>query len=202
MSSGSGISAVGTATPAGYTPLYGIPENKAKEWVSLSYLEAITAQVGLNISNTKWDDGLDMHIGSTKPLVPNFNCRNFWLALQVKSTADWAISNGKIPFFLKQSNYDQLRASSLMPQFLILYTFPQHRDGRSSWVYQAPEHVEFRSRAFYLDLTNQPPLSARSNGRRRVGRTVHVPVASRLTAVSLRNLYVNYALSTKARFNL
>ena len=90
---------IGTAVE----PFRAIPENKAKEWVSLAYLEAITAQVGLNVKSPRWDDGLDLEIGSTKPAVDGFDWRNLFITLQVKSTEYWEVKDGKIAFFLKRS---------------------------------------------------------------------------------------------------
>lgn len=181
-------------------PLSAIPTNIAKEWVSVAYVTGIAAQVGLNITKSVWDDGIDMTLGSTKPVVTGFDCRNLWISLQLKATENWEIDNGHLRFFLKQSNYEQLRARSLTRQFLVVYTLPKDRS-RSRWILQKSEHVEFSSRAFYLDLLNAPQLTVKANGRRRCGKTVRIPVANRLTACSLHKLYLDAAEWTKRILN-
>jgi hypothetical protein len=185
---------------AGPAPLAAIPANIAKEWVSVAYVTAIAAQVGLNITTTKWDDGVDLTLGSTKPVVAGFELQNLWISLQMKSTENWEIEDNHIRYFLKQSNYDKLRARSVSRQFLVLYTLPKDQS-RARWILQKPEHVEFSSRAFYLDLLNQPELAVKANGRRRCGKTLRIPIANRLTACSLHKLYADAAEWTRRMLN-
>lgn len=175
-----------------------IPENMAKEWISISYVQAIAAQVGLNINDVRWDDGVDLNIGSTKPVVQGFTMRNLWVSLQLKATEHWEVADGFIKFFLKQSNYDQLRAPSITRQYLVLYTLPCNK-GRPWWIQQQPEHVDFASRAFFLDLLNAAELTPRKNGRKRTGKTVQIPITNRLTAHSLHKLYSEAAEWTRRK---
>lgn len=155
----------------------------------MAYVRAITAQAGLNIKSPEWDDGIDLEIGSTKPASNNIKHRNIWISLQLKSSACWKLKNGHIHYFLKKSNYDQLRAESMSDQFLVLYTLPRD-PGRFSWITQEPDHAAFRSRAFYLSLQDMPDIKSKSNGRERSGKTIKIPIENRLTAASLRNIYL------------
>ena len=178
--------------------LKAIPENIAKEWVSLAYVQALAAQVGLNTTPLRWDDGVDLQIGSTKPVLPDFDWRHHWIAIQLKSTENWEVKDGRIAFFLKRSNYDQLRARSLCGQYLVLYTLPF---ARSRWIRQQTDHLDFCSKAYYMNLDGEPDLNPR-HGRDRTGKTVKFNVANVLTAGTLRRLYVEEAIKAKKRYGL
>lgn len=169
-----------------FDALDAIPESKAKEWVSVAYVHAICAQVGLNYRIAACDDGIDLEVGSNKPQFGNHRFRNLHLPLQLKATAVWEVKDNTIAFTLKQSTYDMLRSEAWPPAYLVLYTLPQ---ARAHWVVQQHEAAEFRHRAFYLNLQGAAPLAVSGNGRRRKHKTVHVPVANRLSAVSLLRLY-------------
>jgi hypothetical protein len=167
--------------------LKAIPEATAKEWVSVAYVEAITAQAGLNVKTCRWDDGIDIEVGSNKPLFGNHRFPNLYLSLQLKATENWEVDqDGSIKFRLKASNYDLLRQDTYFPRYLVLYTLPH---SRAHWIVQRPELVEFRSCAFFANLVGSPELRVAPDGRRRASRSVKVPTANRFTAASLLRLY-------------
>jgi len=182
-------------------PYAAIPESIAKEWISVAYVQAIAAQVGLNISEIRWDDGVDLKIGSTKPVTPDFDWQNLWICLQLKATSNWDVEDGKIKYFLKQHNYDVLRKKSISRQYLVLYTMPQDRS-RARWFCHRDEHSELVGKAYFLDLLDAEGVKPRKNGRPRSGRTVTVSTANRLTATTLHNLYGSAATWTKQRLGL
>lgn len=187
--------------PTGIRAYSAIPESIAKEWVSVSYVQAIAAQIGLNIKSAKWDNGIDLELGSLHPVATDFQWQNLWISLQLKATCDWQIKNGNICFFLEQKNYDCLRRRSVSRQFLVLYTMTG-TGARSMWLRHRSDCTQLAGQAYYLDLLNAPELALRPDGRRRTGRTVRVPVANRLTASSLRALYEQSAKWTAERLGL
>lgn len=141
----------------------------------------------MNLKQCRWDDGIDIEIGSNKPTFGNLYFRNLYVNLQVKSTEDWQVSSdGTIAYALKASNYEQLREPCFPPSYLVLYTLPH---ARAHWVVNRDNLCEFRNSAFFLSLRGQPALVARSDGRQRYTRTVRVPTKNRLTAMSLLGLY-------------
>lgn len=163
-----------------------IPVTSAKEWVSIAYVEAIAAQVGLNIKNVRWDDGIDIEVGSNKAMFGNARFRNLYLPLQLKATENWEVKDGTIAFRLKASNYVQLRDSSFPPQYLVLYTLPH---SRAHWIVHKPAASEFRHRAYFFSLDGQPELRKTATGKLRESRVVKVPAKNLLTAISLLRLY-------------
>lgn len=187
--------------PTGIRAYSAVPQTIAKEWVSVAYVQAIAAQIGLNLKAARWDNGIDLELGSLHPVATDFQWQNLWICLQLKATANWEIRDGQISFFLEQKNYDCLRQRSISRQFLVLYTM--NGDGaRSMWLRHHAEYTQLAGRAYYLDLLNAPPLAPRANGRSRTGRTIRIPVANRLTAASLRGLYEESATWTKERLGL
>lgn len=153
----------------------------------MAYVEAITAQAGLNIKSCRWDDGIDIEIGSNKPMFGNTYFRNLYLCLQVKATENWEVAaDGTIGFSLKGSNYEQLREECFPPRYLVLYTLPH---SRAHWMVHRSDHTDFNNAAFFVSLLGLPELRVAANGKKRGSRTITVPTANRFTAVSLLRLY-------------
>jgi len=166
-----------------------IPENAAKEWVSLAYVKAIAAQAGLNINSWSWDDGVDICIGASKTLPGFPEFFNLDVSLQLKATCNWKIKNGAISFPLNASNYDKLRDErTASPQYLVLYTLPP---SRTRWIVGEEGSNRFSHNAYYISLLNSPALQPRSNGRPRKTKSVKVPAVNKLNAGSLLRLYRN-----------
>lgn len=172
-------------------PLKAIPAPYAQEQLSVAYVSAICAQAGLNILKASWDDGVDMHVGTTKSLKPAIP-RNFFLAVQLKSTCHFTVVNGVLRYFLSRKAYIDLSETSVCPQYLFLYVIPH---SRLKWVSSQPivndvksAYITMRHCAFYLRFPQNPPRQPR-----RSGLTVSIPFANRLTAASLRHLYLREA---------
>ncbi|MDD5327956.1 MAG: DUF4365 domain-containing protein [Phycisphaerae bacterium] len=170
--------------------LEGIPETTGKEWMSLAYLRAICAQAGLNIRDWKFDNGIDLNVGSSKPIGSN-GIANVFLALQLKATERWKVEgDGHIKYDLPIKNYNQLRRESLCPQYLVLFALPS---GVGNWIKYQFEHinhehvVEMRHMAYYLSLLGQPAVENTETIR------IDIPVKNKLTAEVLINLYQAFA---------
>lgn len=181
------------------TPYMGIPESTSEEWMSLAYVRIICAQVGLNISKTEFDNGIDLQIGSTKP-IGGICIANLFIALQLKSTVNWEIADGVIRYSLEAKAYNQLAANSVMDQYLVLCTLPRTR---SHWLTHlhgngtkpaCPSHTKphsiFSNGVYYLSLADRDPLGDNPRtGKPYTRKTVSVPVSQRLTAIGLHKLY-------------
>ena len=162
-------------------PASPIPTNMAQEWVSTAFVRALCAQAGLNISSWEWDDGLDLTVGSAKKGFAGVKIRNVKFHLQLKSTAGWAIANGKIAFWLKASKYNQLAQESWDPQHLVLYTLPQHR---GKWIQSNGDNAVLNHCAYFYSFDRLKELPAGT-----AGKTIHIPTTNRLTASELLAMY-------------
>ena len=164
--------------------LNGLPENQGKEWMSLAYMQAICAQAGLNISQTRFDNGIDLHVGSTKPIS---GMANVFLYLQLKSTETWKVENdGFIKYDLPVENYKQLCEKSTSSQYLVLFTLPT---GCHNWVKYNLENenhlhiVELRHMAYYYSLEGLPATKNKKKVR------IKVPAQNHLTSQTLIRLF-------------
>lgn len=157
-----------------------IPGPIAQEWVSISYVRALCAQAGLNISSWEWDDGLDLTIGASKRGFAGVPIKNIKFHLQVKSTSDWRVRGGKISYWLKREKYNDLVAKSADPQYLVLYTMP---DDRTHWIKAENGHTMLKHAAYYVGFYRQKPVETGA------GVTIDLPVTNRLTAGELIYMY-------------
>lgn len=164
---------------------FAIPETHAKELVSLAYLQAIIAQAGLNTNSWKWDDGIDLQVGSNKEIA-GVSFPSVTIPLQVKATAAWEVKDHHIAYSLKAAAYNRLRRTTAIPQYLVLYTLPEKRDG---WVTYDTDHCRLFNIAHYVDLAGGPAIGLNARGEQAETITVHVPTANRLTATSLLGLF-------------
>ncbi len=166
-------------------PALAIPETHAKERLSLAYMQAITAQAGLNVRRWDWDDGIDMEVGTNKP-IEGISFPNLAIPIQVKATAAWEIKDDHIAFSLNAKTYDNLRRATIPSQFLVLYTLPE---SKAQWLTYAADHCRMFNVAHYLNLAGSPALALGTDGEPHHSKTVRVPVANRLTAEVLASLF-------------
>lgn len=167
--------------------LNAIPTPTAKEWVSVAFLEAVAAQAGLNTKRPRWDTGIDIEVGSDRPIFGNRKFPNLYISLQLKATENWEVVDDKIGFRVDAATYDRLRDSErIWPIYLVLYTLPH---SRAHWIVSKSECTEFRNKAYFVSLKGLPELRTKPNGERRQSRKIEVPVSNCVSAASLLNLY-------------
>ncbi|HBR19315.1 MAG: hypothetical protein A2Y13_09845 [Planctomycetes bacterium GWC2_45_44] len=170
--------------------LTGTPEPIGKEWMSVAYMRAICAQAGLTISAPIFDNGIDLHVGSYKP-IGGSGIANAFLALQLKATESWTVgSNNCIKYDLPVKNYNLLRANSICPQYLVLFTLPSEINHWITYQFEHTEHkhvIEMRHMAYYLSLAGKPEVENAETIR------VSIPIGNKLTADVLKNLYQQFA---------
>lgn len=161
----------------------GIPSNKAQEWVSLAYVQAIVAQAGLNTMFTEWDDGVDIYVGASKPLHGHLP-GNSWIALQIKSTQTWTDDGDGIRYFLRRPAWEKLVQGSNMRQFLVVYPIP---NDRGTWFTSSPRQGTLRHSAFCIAASDLPNTCNES------GVTVALPASTLLTSAMLINMLYDAA---------
>ena len=127
----------------------------------LSYIKAFIQSL-LNIKNWKFDNGIDLEIGSSGP-VGKGNIRNTSLSIQLKSTECWnAEAHGYIKYDIPVNTYNQLRDASVSSQYLVLFTLPSDLNSwvKYQWKQENHEHViEVRHMAYYVSLKDKPAIS-------------------------------------------
>jgi hypothetical protein len=169
-----------------------IPDSTAKEWLSVAYVEAIAAQAGLNISNLRWDDGIDLELKSNKGglFLDNYRIQANVVRLQIKATTDWELRGNQIQFRLRNKNLQDLSEKTWPPIYLVLDTMP---DRRFEWIQHDDDCTRFMSRAFFLDLVASPQALSGDEPPPDGKRKISVPCSNLLTAGVMRQLFKNSA---------
>jgi hypothetical protein len=172
--------------------LNGIPENIGKEWMSLAYLRAICAQVGLNMSRAEFDNGIDWYIGSI-PSLNGESLANSFLAIQLKATQNWQVEDGGFfKYNLPIKNYNLLRTESRSPQYLVVFTLPSNLESWIKYQWESVDHehiIELRHMAYYLNLRGLPATDNQES------ITIQIPVSNKLTSQVLGQLYREHVQS-------
>jgi len=157
-----------------------IPPNACKEWISVALVEGFCAQAQLNVTDVRWDDGIDLQVGSTKPLVRGKDPGPIFISLQLKCTSSPTYSSGTLHFPLKRKTYERLRnPNAVHDQYLVVYVVPKPR---KNWILPDKGFSRFHEVAYYLNLRGLPALT-----KKKSSQTVAIPLANRLTADVLYN---------------
>ncbi|EHU0328781.1 DUF4365 domain-containing protein [Vibrio vulnificus] len=155
----------------------GTAVSHSKELVSLSYMYALCASTGLNISDPIIDnDGIDVTFRGkgyhgfawTKPkLDAQLKCTTF-----KRSNIDF--KKGVLSFKLYKNNYDELTDLSY-PSILIINTVPSLQE---KWVQQNNHSINLRYSCYWYSLMGEKKLAKGS-------RILKVPLTQKLTPAAL-----------------
>jgi hypothetical protein len=151
---------------------------KRKEQFNIAYLHAMAAQAGLNPSQLMVDDdSIDIQLSGRGY---NGMLRNPMVQLQLKCTSQDLISGNVIKFPLSRKNFDDLRGGNVIcPRYLVVLLIPED-DGL--WVKHHTSHMTLHNTCYWLSLRDFPSTSNSTSV------TVEIPLAQRLTTVSLQHL--------------
>lgn len=148
-----------------------------KEQFNVAYVGALAAQAGINSAKTAVDnDSVDiMFLG--KGFVGQI--RDPQVNFQLKCTHQDLRVGDKIRFPLERKNYDDLRARDLStPRYLAVLEVPELCD---DWTHHLNDGMLLKSKCFWASLKGLPDIDQGTI-------TVSVPLAQRLTSLSLRQL--------------
>jgi hypothetical protein len=150
--------------------------NKQKELLSLAYVKAVAATVGLGLY-TPYPDDDSVDIGLAASGIKG-TIRSPRLELQAKATArDLLYDDGLIHFPLTIKNYDDLRPVNLMvPRILVVMLVPEDIN---QWLEISDEQLLIRHCAYWCSLRELPETSNPNN------ITVYVPILQRFDVAGL-----------------
>jgi len=141
--------------------------NKQKESLSLAYVKAVAATVGLGCYTPSPDnDSVDLGLATTggKGTV-----RSPRLELQAKATSRDLCHDGAIHFPLPVKNYNDLRHDNLMvPRILVVMLIPENID---HWLETSDDQMLIRHCAYWCSLRGLPPTKNTETV------TVNVPIS-------------------------
>lgn len=138
-----------------------------KEQFSRAYVRAVAAAAAFAAEEPKVDDdSVDMQVcarggeGTT---------RSPRLEIQVKCTSGDILGDEHLTFFLKKKNYDDLRATTLVPRCLVVVVVPEDVN---LWLAHSEAELLVRHCGYWSALRGLPPTDNTS------GMTVKIPRAN------------------------
>lgn len=172
-------------------PPNAVPENIAKEWMSLCYVRGVIAQAGFNIGRCDWDDGVDLSVRADKAVLGS-TVEATSIGLQLKATKNWRIINGSIHYNIRAKTYERLISKNrLEPLFLVLYPLPSDRNDWLTYAKQNSTDLHqvsvFRYTGYYKDLCGATPLP---DGQK--NKTISIPLVNHFNQDALLRLYKDH----------
>jgi Domain of unknown function (DUF4365) len=152
---------------------------KQKEQFNYAYMCALAAHAGLNrVDASVDDDSIDVSFKSKgyhgQPV------RSPQIEFQLKCTAQDLTDGDVIKFSLSRKNYDDLRGADFAsPRYLAVLIVPPEVD---EWVAHNEHHIALFQNCYWLSLRDADPTENQTQ------ITVNIPLAQRLTSVTLREM--------------
>ncbi|QDE29813.1 DUF4365 domain-containing protein [Shewanella polaris] len=145
----------------------------SKELVSISYMFAICAQTGLNLTEPKLDnDGVDVTLRGKG--YKSYAWSKPKLDIQLKCTrfkrSNINFKSSTLSFQLKKENYNELIDLDY-PSILIVHTVPTNQ---ADWIKLTNHSIGLRYNCYWYSLMGEAELSKGS-------RTLKIPLSQRLT---------------------
>lgn len=140
-----------------------ITEQHTKEMISTSFLKAVAAMAGTNLSYDVYDYGVD---GTFKPVVidgARYYTSGFPLDFQLKSSINWEINDNHVVYDLEAKTYtDMIRRreqEGAIPLVLILLCLPPERE---SWLSISEEMLIMKKCCYWYFVEGEPSDNTRT----------------------------------------
>lgn len=139
-----------------------LTENLRKCELSIAYLHTICAKCGFTLSEPRIDnDSVDVFVNANGKISDESILHSPMIHVQLKATTDWELKGDSISFFLKEKNYEDLRANCVVPKLLIILCLPE---SESDWVSHSPDELILRKCAYWTSLKGFPKSTTVSGG--------------------------------------
>ena len=123
-----------------------IQKNNRMELLSWSYVEAVAASIGVQLTKPP----IDNHSVDGTFISSDGKCPR--LDFQLKSTSVNSFTNDELSFALPVKNYHDLRRETFTPQILILLLMPNNE---SEWLEHSHDALMIRNCAYWKSLLNE-----------------------------------------------
>jgi len=155
--------------------------NRIKEEINLAYILAIAAIKEFSTEITRVDnDSVDATICYHGYLLPEESTLfSPQIKLQLKATSQPNIIDDNIHFVLSVKNYNDLRARSGTPRFLVVLCLPEDR---TDWLVHSSSKLILQKCAYFVNLKGFPETANESSV------TVKVPLSNIFSPDSLYDL--------------
>jgi hypothetical protein len=163
-------------------------ENDIKEELSRIYLHAIATQLGYSVERPTNDrDSIDAKICARGKLVSESIFHSPSLEVQLKATSQ-EYKGDEIAFQLPIKNYDDLRAPTMNPRFLMLLLLPRDLSECIAW---SPNELLIRGEAYWSSLQGRELCENAYN------KTIIINKANRFNAESLKRLMIQASIDKR-----
>ena len=133
--------------------------NIRKEMFSLAYISAISARVGLEVSNTKYE------AGSVDGMLTPGRGKSRQLNFQAKATSQDVLRDDHVAFRLNKKNYNDLCDPGVtVPIILVVLVMPQDIN---EWLTHTSDELTLRRCAYWTSLRGEPETDQQTE-------TVHI----------------------------
>ena len=150
-----------------------LPLTARKETIGVVYLRAIAAVAGYDLTPPVTDyDSIDAKISSREGVRKR-------LEFQVKCTSLDLGDAPDFPYELKVKNYDDLRAETIVPRYLLVVVVPE---SPHDWLRQNEKRLHLRRCGYWASLRDTPPTT------NEYSVTVRLQRSNVLTPASLSSL--------------
>lgn len=150
-----------------------------QEALSLAYVHAVAATVGMTHARPFHDYGIDLTLHEIAEREQRRYQSGFRLDIQLKSSSTAVESRTHVTFDLPIKAYDDLRTEADYDRILVLFVVSA--DGEK-WVKITPRKLELHGSAYWLSLRGRAAVRYRSSIR------VAIPRRQRFTSAGLREI--------------
>lgn len=134
-----------------------------EESLCRAYVQAVTAQAGLNYSLFAYDYGIDIELRSIERVGVHLVDIGVPLSVQLKSTTRATIGEDHVSYDLDAKTYNHLRLSrENWPRILVLLVLPV---SDSEWLSQSEDELILRRCAWWISLQGAPTSKAKKTIR-------------------------------------
>ena len=157
-----------------------LTENKIKEEINLAYVLAVAATKSFSTEITRVDaDSVDASIQYNGKLSDASTLYSPEIKLQLKATSIANIVGSNIHFPLPVKNYNDLKARTATPRFLVVLCLSELKD---DWLKHSADELVLKKCAYYLNLKGLPETTNETTV------TVHIPLTNIFSPDALYDL--------------
>lgn len=148
--------------------------NIRKEMFSMAYISAIAAQVGLEVSNTKYE------AGSVDGMLTPGRGKSRQLNFQAKATAQDVLRDEYVAFRLNKKNYNDLCDPGVtVPIILVVLIMP---DDMNEWLTHTADELTLRRCAYWTSLRDKSETEQETE-------TIHIPTVKMFDQNQLADMW-------------
>jgi hypothetical protein len=152
-----------------------VTENEQKQQLSVVYVHAVATLAGYTYQvQTVDEDSVDVQIGAKGYVDDRSVICSPRIEIQLKATSSLELKPSYLSFPLRLKNYQELRATTLIPRLLVVLVLPKNA---AEWMETSEECMISRRCAYWASLLGMSDTSNTSKVSIRLPRSQQFNVA-------------------------